>query len=134
MCTVLLPPGVNLCTVCVFDPRHLLTQLALSELFIFTADDFFEAYEAAPDGSDAVLQQPLVYWLTLPERLAYPSLATSQAADIALCKKLLFLFIVFSVAWRSHIMKSDYSSFERVEDFKYLGTTLTNHKFYSGRN
>jgi len=24
-------------------------------------------------------------------------------------------------------MKTDNSSFERVEDFKYLGTTLTNH-------
>ena len=27
---------------------------------------------------------------------------------------------------RSHIMKTDNSSFERVEEFKYLGTTLTN--------
>jgi len=28
-------------------------------------------------------------------------------------------------AERSHSMKSDNSSFERVEDFRYLGTTLT---------
>jgi len=36
-------------------------------------------------------------------------------------------------AGRSHSMKID-SSFERVKEFKYLGTTLTNPKFYSGRN
>jgi len=30
-------------------------------------------------------------------------------------------------AERSHSMKNDNSSFERVEEFKYLGTTLTNH-------
>jgi len=29
-------------------------------------------------------------------------------------------------AGRSHSMKTDNSSFERVEEFKYLGTTLTN--------
>jgi len=29
-------------------------------------------------------------------------------------------------AGRSHSMKTDISSFERVEEFKYLGTTLTN--------
>jgi hypothetical protein len=29
-------------------------------------------------------------------------------------------------AGRSHIIKIDNSSFERVEEFKYLGTTLTN--------
>ena len=29
-------------------------------------------------------------------------------------------------AGRSHVMKNDNSSIERVEDFKYLGTTLTN--------
>jgi len=29
-------------------------------------------------------------------------------------------------AGRSHNIKTDNSSFERVEDFKYLGTTLTN--------
>ena len=29
-------------------------------------------------------------------------------------------------AGRSHSVKSDNSSFERVEEFKYLGTTLTN--------
>ena len=37
-------------------------------------------------------------------------------------------------AGRSHSMKTDNSSTERVEEFKYLGTTLTNEKFYSGRN
>jgi len=30
-------------------------------------------------------------------------------------------------AGRSHSMKNDNSSFERVEQFKYLGTTVTNH-------
>ena len=30
-------------------------------------------------------------------------------------------------AGRSHSMKTDNSSFERVEEFRYLGTTLTNH-------
>ena len=29
-------------------------------------------------------------------------------------------------AGRSHSIKTDNSSFERVEEFKYLGTTLTN--------
>jgi len=29
-------------------------------------------------------------------------------------------------AGRSHAIKTDNSSFERVEEFKYLGTTLTN--------
>jgi hypothetical protein len=29
-------------------------------------------------------------------------------------------------AGRNHNMKSDSSSIERVEEFKYLGTTLTN--------
>jgi len=29
-------------------------------------------------------------------------------------------------AGRSHSMKNDNSSFERVEQFKYLGATLTN--------
>jgi len=28
-------------------------------------------------------------------------------------------------AGRSHSIKTDYSSFERVEEFKYLGTTIT---------
>jgi len=31
-------------------------------------------------------------------------------------------------AGRSHDIKSDGSSFERVEDFKYLGKTVTNQK------
>ena len=30
------------------------------------------------------------------------------------------------IAGRTHSMKIDNSSFERVDDFKYLGTTLTN--------
>ena len=37
-------------------------------------------------------------------------------------------------AGRSHSMKIDNSSIQRVEEFKYLGKTLTNKKFYSGRN
>jgi len=36
-------------------------------------------------------------------------------------------------AGQSHNIKIDSSSFERVEEFKYLGTTLTN-QFYPGRN
>jgi len=32
-------------------------------------------------------------------------------------------------AGRSHNMKIDNSSFERVEEFKYLGTTLNESKF-----
>ena len=35
-------------------------------------------------------------------------------------------------ALQSHSMKIGNSSFEGVEEFKYLGTTLS--KFYSGRN
>jgi hypothetical protein len=31
-------------------------------------------------------------------------------------------------------MKSDNSSFEKVEEFKCLGTNLTKSKLYSGRN
>jgi len=34
-------------------------------------------------------------------------------------------------AGQSHTMKIDNSSFGRVEQFKYLGTTFT-HQFYSG--
>ena len=37
-------------------------------------------------------------------------------------------------ARRTHSMKTDNSSFERVDEFKYLGTTSTNQKFDSGRN
>jgi hypothetical protein len=37
-------------------------------------------------------------------------------------------------AGRSHIMKINNSSFEWVEEFKYLGTKLNKSKFYSGRN
>jgi len=32
-------------------------------------------------------------------------------------------------AGRSHIIKTDNSSFERVEEFKYFGTTLTNQNY-----
>ena len=32
----------------------------------------------------------------------------------------------YQKAVRSHSMKTENSSFERVEEFKYLGTTLTN--------
>ena len=37
-------------------------------------------------------------------------------------------------AGRNHSVRIDNSTFERVEEFKYLGTTLTNQNFYSGRN
>jgi hypothetical protein len=37
-------------------------------------------------------------------------------------------------AGRSQNIKTDNISFERVEYFKYLGTTLTIQKFHSGRN
>jgi hypothetical protein len=37
-------------------------------------------------------------------------------------------------AGQSHNMTIDNSSFEEVEAFKYLGTTLTKSEFYSGRN
>ena len=37
-------------------------------------------------------------------------------------------------AGRSQNIKTDNSSFERVEEFKYLGTTLTKSKFYSRIN
>jgi aminoglycoside phosphotransferase family enzyme len=43
----------------------------------------------------------------------------------------------FQNARRSHNIKIDNSSFERVEDFEYLGTNLTHQntsKFYAGRN
>jgi hypothetical protein len=32
-------------------------------------------------------------------------------------------------AGRSHNIKTDYGSFERVEQFQYLGTTLTNQNY-----
>jgi hypothetical protein len=35
-------------------------------------------------------------------------------------------------AGRSHSLKIDNSSFERVEEFKYLGTTLTNQNCIQG--
>jgi len=35
---------------------------------------------------------------------------------------------------RSHNIKNDNSSFERVEEFKYLRKNLNKSKFYSGRN
>jgi hypothetical protein len=37
-------------------------------------------------------------------------------------------------AGRSHSMKTDNSYIEKVEEFKYFGTTLKKSKFYSGRN
>ena len=37
-------------------------------------------------------------------------------------------------AGRTHSMKTNNSSFERVDEFKYLGTTLNESKFDSGRN
>ena len=37
-------------------------------------------------------------------------------------------------AGRIHSVRIDNSTFERVEEFKYLGTNLTNKKLYSGRN
>jgi len=37
-------------------------------------------------------------------------------------------------AGRRHSMKSDNSSFERVEEFKYLGTTLTNQNSTQEKN
>ena len=37
-------------------------------------------------------------------------------------------------AGRNHNVRINNSTFERVEEFKYLGTTLTNKKFYCGRN
>ena len=36
------------------------------------------------------------------------------------------MIFIEQTAGLSHIMKVDNSSIERVEDFKYLGTTLTN--------
>jgi hypothetical protein len=46
-------------------------------------------------------------------------------------------YMVMSRDWnagRSHSVKNYNSSIERVEEFKYLGTMLTDQKFYSGRN
>jgi hypothetical protein len=37
-------------------------------------------------------------------------------------------------AGSSHIIKMDNSSFGRVEQFKYLGSSLNTSRFYSGRN
>ena len=37
-------------------------------------------------------------------------------------------------AGRSHSMKAENISIERVEDFKYLGKKVSKSKFYSGRN
>ena len=36
------------------------------------------------------------------------------------------MIVLLLLAGRSYSMKTDNSSIERVEDFKYLGTTLTN--------
>jgi hypothetical protein len=35
---------------------------------------------------------------------------------------------------RNNSVRTDNSTFERVEEFKYLGTTLKKSKFYSRRN
>jgi hypothetical protein len=37
-------------------------------------------------------------------------------------------------AGRNHRIKIDNSSFERVEEYKYLGTKFKESKFYSGRS
>jgi len=37
-------------------------------------------------------------------------------------------------AGRIHSVRIDNSTFERVEEFKYLGTTFNKSKFYCGRN
>ena len=37
-------------------------------------------------------------------------------------------------AGQSHSMKTDNSSFERVEEFRYLGTTLTNQNSIQEKN
>jgi hypothetical protein len=37
-------------------------------------------------------------------------------------------------AGRSHSIKIDNNAFQMVEQLKYMGTTLTKQKFYSGRN
>ena len=37
-------------------------------------------------------------------------------------------------AGRIHSVRIDNITFNRVEEFKYLGTTLTNQNFYCGRN
>jgi hypothetical protein len=39
------------------------------------------------------------------------------------------LWLEIRNAGRSHSMKTGHSSIERVEEFKYLGTTLTNQNF-----
>jgi hypothetical protein len=48
----------------------LLTQLALSEYLVVTADNLFKAFEAAVYGFDSFLSQLLECRLTLAERLA----------------------------------------------------------------
>jgi hypothetical protein len=37
-------------------------------------------------------------------------------------------------AGQGHGVKIDNRSIERVEEFKYVGVTLTDQKFHSGRN
>jgi len=37
-------------------------------------------------------------------------------------------------AGQSHSVKTGNSSFERLEEFKYLGTTLTYHNYIQGEN
>ena len=43
------------------------------------------------------------------------------------CVSVLFIycFVYFFLSGRGHIVKTDNTSIERVEEFKYLGTTIT---------
>ena len=45
------------------------------------------------------------------------------------CRQVRFSRLIDQNAGRSHSMKTDNSSIERVEDFKHLGTTLTNQNY-----
>jgi hypothetical protein len=62
---------------------------------------------------------------------------TSKIVIIMHIQILVLLVVVMSrdqKAGQNHNIKIDNKSLERVEQFKYLGTTLTNRKFLSGRN
>ena len=54
----------------------------------------------------------------LKKRMCYVLLKLDNTKYMVMCRD--------QNAGRSHSMKTDNSSFERVEEFKYLGTTLTN--------